>query len=524
MPKNIIFIMADQMAACHVNCYGSGVDSTPTLDALTERGMRFDRCYSSSPVCTPNRGVLTTGRSPAVNGMISNNFTQPSDTPTYAHVLAYHGYHVGGFGKFHHCPMPLKHPEDYSYLGFDETVITEDPKWGAYIKWIRDEHPDHLEEALAVAWGHPRNWEEIPEPYNTPQALGELRQRILGPLKAGREWQQVYPSPLPAELHQTTYITNVALDYLARRKDEEQPFCCFVSYVDPHAPYDPPQPYDTMFDPADMPDPIPAAWEEEGNAILEKTQDWCGFKAAAHNADEIKRFRAHYHGSIKFIDDQIARIVAFLDQEDLWDDTVLVFTTDHGDVCGDHALHAKGVRPYDAGIRCPLIVAGGDVQQGVSGDLVCALDFFPSFCDWAGIDATQLPPLEGRSFAPICAGSEQEEPWESVSVAFGPVESVISGDGWRLTVFDDPDSPNQLINLVDDPTEQVNRYTDPDCVAIRTRLLEEMVAHNIRIRTLPQYRNLPVVDGRKVTPGGAGNGQIVNPIPIYCDVTRTPTW
>jgi len=102
------------------------------------------------------------------------------------------------------------------------------------------------------------------------------------------------------------------------------------------------------------------------------------------------------------------------------------------------------------------------------------------------------------------------------------VESVVSADGWRLTVFDDDDSPNQLINLIEDPLEQVNRYNDHSCINIRLRMFEALAHHSIRIRMTHQYRNLPVVGGQKRVPGGEGNGQLVNPMPIYCDPTLTP--
>lgn len=525
-PKNIILIMADQMAACHVNCYGSGVPSTPTLDALAARGTRLDRCYASSPVCTPSRAALITGRSPVASGMISNNYTMVSDTPTYAHVLRHHGYYIGGFGKFHLCPMPLEHPESYEYLGFDESVITEDPKWGAYTEWVRQEHPEHFEAALAVAWGRPRRSPCEAEPRYEWEALQAIRSRILAPLRQASPWGMFYTSPLPAELHQTTYITDLALDFMQRRLTgaADQPFFCFASYVDPHDPYDPPEPYARMFDPADMPEPIRAAWREQGNAVLENARTWLGFDQVARNVEIVKQLRAHYHGSIKLIDDQIARIATFLDEHGLWDDTIIVFTTDHGEMMGDHELIAKGVNPYDAGVRCPLIVAGGDVQSQIADRLICTLDFFPTFCDWAGIDAAARPPLEGRSFAHVCEGRDEPGPWPSVQVAFGPAESVISHDGWRLTLFADDGSPNQLINLRDEPTEQKNRYDDPACAEVRRSLYEELVSHHVRIRTTPQHRNLPIVDGQKVTPGGQGNGQLVSPVPVYCDPAKTPEW
>ena len=114
--------------------------------------------------------------------MVANNFTLQPDTPTYAQVLAAQGYHVGGFGKFNVCPMPLPHPEDYAYLGFHESVITEDPKWGAYTEWIRTEHPEWFEAALAVAWGQPRMRGPSPDPRYAPENLNPIRNRILGPL------------------------------------------------------------------------------------------------------------------------------------------------------------------------------------------------------------------------------------------------------------------------------------------------------------------------------------------------------
>ncbi len=98
----------------------------------------------------------------------------------------------------------------------------------------------------------------------------------------------------------------------------------------------------------------------------------------------------------------------------------------------------------------------------------------------------------------------------------------ITADGWRLTVFDNDASPNQLINLREDPDEQVNRYGDPSCADVRLRLFEELAHHNIRIRMTQQYRNLPVVGEQKRMPGGLGNGDLVNPMPLYCDPAATP--
>ncbi len=502
--KNILFIMADQLAASFLHCYGSGVESTPTLDRLAGEGVRFDRCYASSPVCAPNRATLFTGRSPEIHGIVENNLVLQDDCPTVAHVLRHRGYRTAGFGKFHLTPMQQPHPSSLDYLGFDEAMITEDPKWGEYIDWIEREHPEHFETALAVAWGEPRQTPRANEdPRRRGAELKEIRQRILGRARADYPWQ-AYASPLPAELHQTTYITDRTLQSLEAHLTARpgQPFFYHVSYVDPHAPYDPPAPYATMYAPEEMPDPIPQTWRERGSRVLHDRSEWNNYRAIADDPAAIRQWRALYHGSLRFIDDQIARLVAFLKKRGLWEETILVFTTDHGDMMGDHDLIAKGCIPYDTGVRVPLIVAGGGVTPAVRDELACSLDFFPTFCDWADDEPDERPPLEGRSFAPLCRDERQAEPREEVRVSFGRVNSLITYDGWRITVIDEPEESSQLINLREDPREQRNLYYEPGYEEIRRKLLERLVLVHTYPRNVPQYRNLPRHAGRAKLPKG----------------------
>ena len=290
-PPNILFIMADQLAACRLGCYGSGVPSTPVLDGLARAGLRFDRCYATHPVCAPSRASFLTGRSACVHGIIGNNFALAGDLPTYAQVLRDHGYRTAGFGKFHQTPMHRPAPRDAQFLGF---------------------------------------------------------------------------------------------------------------------------------------------------------------------------------------------------------------TTDHGEMLGDHGLVAKGVMHFDAGIRCPLVVAGGGVTAaGATARLTGTLDFFPTFCDWAGIPAGDRPPLEGRSFAPVCAGAADADPWRELSVSFRSVETVVTDDGWRLTRYTD-EGTGHLFDLAADPEEQRNLYTDAGLRDQRGALLERLADAATRPHRTPHYRNLPLIDGRKV--------------------------
>jgi arylsulfatase A-like enzyme len=251
-----------------------------------------------------------------------------------------------------------------------------------------------------------------------------------------------------------------------------------------------------MYDPDDMPDALPAEWLNQGFLTLEKAQKFHIFHEIYDRPEIVRKLRALYHGSLRFLDDQIARIVDFLKVKDLWENTVLVFTTDHGETLGDHGLITKGTKHYDTGIRCPLIVAGGNVQSQVTARLTCTLDFFPTFCDLARIPEEGRPPLEGKSFAGLCAGSE-DDGWSEISVAVGSVDTVITADSWRLTRFL-ADKKGQLFNLGDDPEEQNNLYDNPLYAGKRQDLFERLIYVMSLPRQIPYYRNMPLVNGVKV--------------------------
>ncbi len=491
MPQqpNIVFIMCDQLAAAQVGCYGSGVNSTPTLDRLASEGVRFDRCYATSPICAPNRATLLTGRSPVIHGLVENDDTLPNDTPTYARILQRRGYRTGGFGKFHQTPMRMRRPDDMGYLGFDESWDLEDPKW-EWAEWIEKHHPEHLDEALALCWtfwGRPES--------HLRERAGKAVENILKPRQQADGHHLMYSSPVPPELHDTAVITDCGIDFIDRHLEEnsEQPFFCYVSHVDPHDPYNPPEPYASMFDPAEMESPIPAEWSKENFPTLRDAVSFSGFEDLAGNDQLLRKMRAYYHGSLKLMDDQIARLVQHLEERGERDNTVIVFTSDHGDLLGDHGLPTKGIKPYDSGIRCPLILNGPGIEPEVSDDLLCTLDFFPSFCDLAGVAEDERPPVEGRSFVPGCRADGARE---AVLVAYQNMHTVVTEDGWKLTVYDGEDG-GQLFDLTNDPDEQVNRYHDPECADRRERMLKQLITLQNRPSTIPHPRTQPVINGRR---------------------------
>jgi arylsulfatase A-like enzyme len=252
-----------------------------------------------------------------------------------------------------------------------------------------------------------------------------------------------------------------------------------------------------------MPPPLPPEWLEGGYRTLEASQRFWRYDRVWDDPEVVAQLRALYFGSLRFIDDQIGRLATYLRDADLWDETILVFTTDHGEMLGDQGLMTKGPKHYDAGIRVPLIVAGGGVTSGVSDRLTCTLDFVPTFCDWGGVEDAARPPLEGRSLAPVCAGEDDPAPWTEVSAASGGTRSVITADGWRLTRFV-AEGRGQMFDLHADPDEQRNLYEDPAYGAQRQALLERLVEVESRPARMRQYRNLPVDEGHVwlTRPGG----------------------
>lgn len=494
---NIIFVMADQLGACHLGVYGSPVPSTPTLDRFAKRGVRFDRYYTSVTVCAPSRATILTGLSPEVHGVTQNNLELPRSNRTYAHALRQVGFRLGCFGKLHQTSMALPLPDNARFLGFDEAALTEDPRQGAWLEWIRREHPAHYEAALATSW---------PVPYVRGAAKRQWQRafdRFVKPRREASLWALMYPSPLPAELEQTPWITDCGLEFMARhlRERSDTPFFCHLSYVAPHDPYAPPEPYASLFDPADMPPALPAHWEARGSQTLRQKQRFAGFQKIAHDPDAIALLRARYHGYLRHLDDELGRLETFLDAQDLWDDTIVVFTTDHGELLGDHALITKGVAHYDAGVRCPLIVCGaGIAADTVSDRLTCGLDFVPTFCAWAGLPDPW--PLEGLSFAASCRGEGETLARTEVTLEadYVPelhpsVRSIVTEDGWRLTIFDEP-GYGEMFDLRSDPHESRNLYFDPDFSPKRQELFERHARAFMRRASLQQLRALPRVAGR----------------------------
>lgn len=486
--------MADQLAAASLGCYGSPVKATPNLDRLASEGVRFDRHYSVHPVCGPARAAIFSGRTSTATGVFYNNLPHRPGLVYFPQLLRSAGYRTGGFGKFHFHAMQSPLPEDLADFGFDEVRQTEDPKTGPWLEWIRSEYPGEYERALSLVW---------PRAYFSEAQKSEWKsawEKHLVPKMKPPFNQLAFLSPLPAELHQNRWISNHAIRFLERQSRSDKPFFAAVSFVAPHDPYDPPESYARNFNPKDIPPPIPREWEGDFASVTYlQNRGPLRFPALGgkllkeYSSDEWARLRAHYFASLKFVDDEIGRILTALVQNGLNENTIVVFTTDHGDMIGDHSLLTKGAHHYDKSIRSPLLIRNpfkpADAGS-VCSQLTSLVDFFPTFCGWAGC-GLQGVFLEGHSF-------DRQNDREELLVSFGSpmldrnTHSLITREGLRYSIF-----PGQrygeLFNLRDDPDEQRNLYTEKSRTHERGELAQRLA------RALAQsihggYRDIKVME------------------------------
>ena len=506
---NFLFIITDQHRADHLGLYGNPIVRTPNIDALGARAWVAERYFVATPICMPNRASLLTGRMPSVHGVRANGTPLSRRATTFVDVLREGGYATALVGKSHLQNMTGRPP---LWPAADERLAREawPPEPGAYDdewapRWRDDPAAElHLPfygfEAVDLvidhgdtAGGHYRRWLE----QNHPEVAA-----LTGPehalatdyelAKARQAWR----TRVPEELSTTSWIADRTIDRLRGWAKGDQPFFVQCSFPDPHHPFNPPGRYWDMYDPADM--ALPASFHYQGPkpphvSWLHQQRD--AGRAVKHTPAvfacterEAREAIALNYGSISHIDDAIGRILAELDRLGLADNTVVVFTSDHGDFFGDHQLLWKGPLHYDSIVRVPFVWA--DPQNPAparSGDLCSAVDFAPTVLARAGL--APFHGMQGQSLLPAIqhgqpvARTEVLIEEEGQRVMFGFPNRVrmrtLRTAEWRLSLYQGADW-GELYDLTQDPAECVNRWDDPACAQIRAeltlRLAQQMIA------------------------------------------------
>jgi arylsulfatase A-like enzyme len=486
-PYNIVLILTDQHRADHLSCYGNPVLSTPHLDSLAARGLRCTRCYVANPSCMPNRATLLTGCLPSLHGVRYNGIPLHAQTETFVQTLRQAGYHTALIGKSdaHLLRPPTEQDQgevecSQPYYGFDEVYVSTgygDTVWGHYWQWLTARHP---------------------QPHTLRGAANAL------PLDRAVPLPQAWRTRVPEELYPTTYITAQTVQYLERHTALERPapFFLYCSFPDPHHPFTPPGRYFDRYVPEDI--PLPAAWGNTHRhtpphmqALLQARGTLAAarhtFGAFAVSAEEARQAIALTYGMLAMVDDGVGQILATLDRLGLAKRTMVLFTSDHGDLMGDHQFLLKGPYHFQGLIRVPLLLTiPGKTTGAVTDALVCTMDLAATLLHLAGLEPSAR--MQGRSLVPLLADPgatvrdhvliEDDGPRPLLPGAPHPMRlRTLVTSQWRLTYYDGFPF-GELYDLQDDALEHRNLWEVPAAqgarAAVSEQLLRSLIAHHAR--------------------------------------------
>ncbi|MCL4543364.1 MAG: sulfatase [Chloroflexi bacterium] len=437
---NILFIMSDDHAAHAMSCYGSRINTTPNLDRIANEGMRLDACLCTNSICAPSRASILTGAYSHVNGVLTLNDRFDGRRLTVQKLLQQAGYQTAITGKWH-----LGHGDIHDPTGFDYWNVL--PGQGLY------HNPEMIE-------------------------LGE---------------HKVYPG------YATDIITDLSLDWL-RRRDPQRPFCLMVHHKAPHRPWDPDERHAHLYDEIDIPEPVTFDDDYQHRARAASAarmridrdlndRDTKGPPPAGLSPAELKhwkyqRYIKDYLRCVASIDDNTGRLLDYLDQEELTENTVVIYTSDQGFFLGDHGWYDKRFF-YEESLQMPFVVRyPREIKPATSDDrLVINVDFAPTFLDYAGLPVA--PEMQGRSFRAILRGESPPGWREAMYYRYFmhlAHHNVYAHYGLRTPRYKliyyyehEPDPPEwELFDLAKDPHELRNVYDQPDYQETLHRLKDQL--------------------------------------------------
>ncbi|SHK47975.1 Arylsulfatase A [Shimia gijangensis] len=499
--KNILFIMADQLRWDYLGCYGHPHLDTPNIDRLAAKGVRFDRAYVQSPVCGPSRASCYTGRTVFSHGATWNRVPLPIGELTLGDYLRPQGVRTAVVGKTHMMPDT----EGMARLGLSrDTEIGIKISQPGFDPYERDDglHPTQLLRNKGGTLSY-NDWlrEQGYEGENPWNDYANAAQGPGGELLSGWHLKNSnLPARVKEEHSETAYMTMRAKEFIEEAGDT--PWLCHLSFIKPHWPYMAPAPYHNMYgsetflpvmrSDEERTDPNPVYGAFMGMEVSE-TFSMAGARETVLPA---------YMGLIKQIDDHLGRLFDWLEESGKDKETMIVFTSDHGDYMGDHWMGEKELF-HECSVRVPLIVVDPRVQadatRGTSTEaLVEAIDLVPTFLEVTGAPSAEHR-LEGRSLMALLHG-ETPKGWrdavfseidygfyaarETLDVAPSDARGyMIRTDKWKYVHF--KGFPPQLFDLQNDAEEFHDFGRDPDYDLVRrdmeSKLLDRLINRKNRV-------------------------------------------
>ena len=433
---NILWICTDQQRWDTIRSLGNGYIRTPNLDRLAARGVVFDNAFCQSPICTPSRASFLTGMYPStVHNTMNGNEIWDDAAPLVTKTLADAVYDCALAGKFHLSGAQgrIEPRVDDGYRVFDWSHHPHDdwPEGHAYAEWLRSEGFDYKS-----------NYEKL--------------------------------GYIPPEYHQTKWCADRAIEFLEQDRGGK-PWLFSFNCFDPHAPFDPPAEYLKHYPAEEMPGPLFRESDLENQRKLEAVQ----FQSKSRRPEEFdaKGIQAKYWAMIEQIDTHVGRMLDALERSGQADNTVVIFTSDHGETCGDHGLLLKGCRFYESLIHVPLIVSWpGRFGEGVRTDALVELtDLAPTLLELAGLAVPD--DMQGRSLLPVLEGRSAKHREFVRSEFYRAVATVqsfatmVRTERFKQVLYHGHGGLGELFDLETDPGEFDNLWEDPRLAKERHELM-----------------------------------------------------
>lgn len=514
---NFLFLITDQHRPDHTGFGGNDVVRTPHLDAIAARGMVFDRAFVANPICMPNRSTIMTGRMPSVHGTRYNGVPLNWRVNTFVRTLCQHGYRTTHIGKSHLQNMGVEHeslrelvdwsypadavtadlPEGWDdlenvarYQGLDPVPLPDD-YYGFERVNFTNMHGDRC-------GGHYYQWllQQGVDP-TTLQGHDFALHQYAG-------WHQVYQTALPIELYPTSYVTQCAVEEIGAAAADERPFFIYCSWPDPHHPFTPPGAYWERYAPSELRlpetfhDPHENAMPHYREMIAQRgTPLGRGVDGWSPNEEQYRHAAAAEYGMISLIDDGVGQIMAAIERSGAADNTIVIFTSDHGDMFGDHGVMLKHAMHYEGCTRVPLVIARPDQTPGRTQSLAGSIDLAQTILDLAGVPG--YFDMQGMSLTPLldnpaAAGRasvliEEDEKTDPIGVGRPLRMRTLVTSEARLTLYQGHEH-GELFDLALDPLEQHNLYGTPKGRALQvdmTRALADAMMQSMNETPRPTH-------------------------------------
>ncbi len=461
-PPNILLVMADQLVPAALPFHGNQVTQAPTMSALADTGVVFDNAYTGSPLCAPARASLMTGLLPSRTHAYDNASEFSSEIPTFAHYLRASGYRTVLSGKMHFCGSDQLH-------GFEERLTTDiyPADYGWTPDWDRPTHRPH--------WYH------------------DMSSVIdAGPCIRSNQLDFDDEVCFAAERELYAHV----------RSGDDRPFCFVVSFTHPHDPYAIPQQWWDLYDDDDIELPAYDGPSGEPHPHEQRLRQVCALDTMPVSPEQVRAARHAYQAAISYVDDRIGRLVDVVRNTGQLEDTVVIVTSDHGDMLGERGLWYK-MSFFEGSVRVPLVVsAPGRFTPGRVAAPVSTMDLLPTLVGLAGDgDPSRIVgTLDGQSLLPLLTGETQEHDLVTAEyLAEGAAAPIVMVRRDQLKLVHSPADPDQLFDLAADPWERDNLVDDPayadDVTALRAEVAArwDLAALDASVRE-SQRRRLAVVE------------------------------